>query len=643
MPVSRSRKKKTKKKSTGGHSDVFRDGPMEIKRKGNTVLLQNHMTEEEHGRYREQVKEGRPQAYEDIKALIAQLKIKINSYDKLIVLSAISAFCLFKMYTDPQDDGKSEVALEYMQSIVLSDQENINIGKIPGPEVLTSIYDDLVEIRWQFNWYFISESIVEKYPPVEAKVRHEMITDALYVRGEGYLTHINQLYDELFSPHDTILKDKFGFTSKDIKTAFEHLEFALACRTMMPDGMPHPRQMALYQSWVRQHKPSREAIYSGEHFNDFNRDHPEILVDNNRIVLYPLNRIDTSKDLFRIRFLGNETEERVVKALSLKIGDNTIFKTPEKFAYEVLNASKIYDHPFVEDEDGNYYLFNVNLGARNLFRITQELLKKADPDYYNTKFVGSKDRHSRDTYIERKVCLLLEKMMPEVKFYSNATYTYFENEIDLKCAKAADGNYELDVLGISDKATYLVEVKAGEVGDDAKRGAIKSIKSDLSKVVGDAICQSYRAERYIKNTPNAEFVSVNHDIVRPISDKIIKISVSFSYAGTVISALSLLQEFGVIDKNSDFAWTINVLDLMVFSELIGSEVEFLDYLSKRLPLYHDERFVSLDEVNMLGFYFTKDMKVKKSLQFASFLQIDNHKQAIDQYYDEGGPKPFKRK
>jgi hypothetical protein len=411
----------------------------------------------------------------------------------------------------------------------------------------------------------------------------------------------------------------------------------------MPNGLPHPLQSKIFRQWARKNKPSKASIMTGAYLNDFAKDHPEIIVENNNVVLYKLNYVNLTDKLYKINFLGNELEQKIAKELSLSFGENEEFKKPEKFKYEILNKTKIYHQPIVE-YDGDYYLFNVNSWARNLFRITQNLLKRADLEHYNAKFLGSSSFDSRDNYIERKVRSLFEKMLPDVSFYSNPKYTYIESEIDLKCAKAIDGNYELDILGISDKATYLIEVKSGEVGEDAKRGALSSIKSDLTNIIGDAVCQSYRASRYVENTPDCAFTLADKSVVLPVNrTNLIKISVSFSYAGTIISSLTLLQEFGVVDKNAAFAWTVNIYDLFVFSDLIESEDQFLDYLSKRLPLYKDERLASVDEINMLGFYFSEDLKIHAKYKDAGLLQFSGYGKPIDAYYQTGGAKPSKNK
>ena len=89
--------------------------------------------------------------------------------------------------------------------------------------------------------------------------------------------------------------------------------------------------------------------------------------------------------------------------------------------------------------------------------------------------------------------------------------------------------------------------------------------------------------------------------------------------------MSKLQEFGIIDTNSNFAWTVNIFDLIPFTDLIPSEEMFIDYLSKRLPLYNDKRLVNIDEMDMLGLYFDNDLKIDKAFKNSNKVQLNQYK------------------
>jgi hypothetical protein len=642
MPKSRGRKKKKPKQKARNREIVNLPG-MQIIRKGKNLFWKNTMTEDEHAAYLKQLQENRPKLYDEIKEMIQQTAEKINSYDKILVLGGIASYGYMKMLTDESDDGLSETTIEYCQSIATA-TPNINKGKVPTPDILNEIYEALVTIRRHFSAYYAVEHVTGKHSKIESDLRHHMISETLFIRGEGYLTHLRQLFIEMFAPHDTLFEKHYGFKSKDLLDTFDKLEESYGCRLLMPNGRPHPVQTIKLHKWMEKNngKVTREMIETGEYLNEFSKEHPEVIVHNNGVILYPLNQINTYEGLYKIRHF-NDVQKKVATALALKFGDNKVFSEPEKFKYEILNKSEIYTNPIVEGDDNHLYLFSMNLAARNYFLIAQSLIQKADPHYYQHSFLGNRIQIAKDEFIEQKTFSLFKKMLPKANFYKGVHYTFKDPNINLKCTNAEDGRYELDILGISKEATYLIEVKSGLVSDGAKRGALSSIKTDLSGIIGDAICQSYRASLYINENPSPSFETSDGKIVTPINkDKVFRISISFSYVGSLISSLSKLQEFGVIEKNSSFAWTVNIFDLIPFTELMTSEEMFIDYLSKRLQLYNDKRLVNIDEMDMLGLYFDNDLKIDKAFKNADTVQLNQYKKDIDNYFDRGGRRPSKK-
>lgn len=640
MPKSKGRKNKKKIPKKVTKKEVVRLNGVEIVRKGRNVFMKSILTPEEREAYIMQIKENHPKVYDEIKVLIDEVVNLINQYDKIFVLGGIAAFGYNQMISDSSDDGLSETLIEYCLSIALA-TPNVNKNIKPTGKILGTINENLIKIRKYFSDYYNFEGATGKHSQIESELRHEMIAETIFMRGEGYMQHIIELYLEMFSGHNDFLNKHYGFTAKDILDTFHKLEESYGCRILMPNGRPHPVQTIKLRNYIAKNKIPEKEIFSGAYLNGFSKEHPEIIVKNNGVILFTLNTIDTYDQLFQIRHF-NAIQEKVVKALSMKFGENTSFITPEKFKYEILNKSEIFNLPIVE-EDGNYYLFAMNLPARNLFLLTQSLIERADPQYYKQSFLGNRVQIAKDEFIEQKTLALFKKMLPDVQFYKEAYYNYKNPETKLKCANSVDGRYELDILGISENATYLIEVKAGLVSDASKRGALSSIKTDLTGIIGDAICQSHRASLYIEENENSTFEISTGEVVSPKNkNKIYRISISFSVVGTLISALSKLQQYGIVDENSEFAWAINIYDLMVFTDLVESEKMFMDYLDKRLPLYNNERLATTDEMDLLGLYFTKDLKIGNLTKRSDTVQLYEFKKNIDNYFERGGPRPFKK-
>lgn len=642
MPASKGRKKK-KNKQKAKSEKVFRKPGMEFVRKGKHIFLKNTMNSEEHAAYIEQLRENRPQFYEEIRTLLQETVDSINSYDKIQVMGAVASFFYYRMLTDEMDDGLSEVLMEYCQSIAAASVDD-NKGKEPPVKILKQICDSLETLRSHFSAYFAIEHVEGRYSETESRIRHDMISDSLFIRGEGYYVHIRELFLELFSPHNSFLEQHYNFIAEDILHTFDKLELGYACRVLMPNGDTHPISKVVFRQWMTKNKSrfKEKDIQSGAYLNEYVKDHPEVIVERNGMIVYPLNATNLSEQLYRIR-LFDDRQKKVVEALSMKFGENNVFAKPEKFKYEILNKSNIYSYPIIRDGD-QYYLFSMNLAARNFFRIGQNLIENADKDYYQRSFLGNRVQIAKDEFFERKVLSLFEKMLPETFFYKGVYYQHDNPGLRLKCANAEDGRYELDILGISDQATYLIEVKAGLMSEESKRGALSSIKKDLSGIIGDAICQSYRAYQYMHEVADAFFQKSNGEIIHPINRTVVlRISISFSYMGSIIASLSRLRDFGVIDKESSFAWTVNIFDFIPFTELMENEAMFIDYLQKRLPMYDDPRLSHVDEMNMLGLYFENDIKIDKQFENVSSVHLHAYKNEIDEYFDRGGKKPVKKK
>jgi hypothetical protein len=636
------KKQNKQKKSVDTAKIPYGPGFIEVVRKGKNIFFNKEFTEEQQNELLESIRENRPKLYDETKRLITRTVELINEYDKIYILGGIASYGLDQMMVNKKtDDGLAETVIEYCQSVALA-TENINRGKVPPDTVLYEIYHNIKTIRKNFIDYYQTEAITGRYSEIESRIRINMILETILIRGDGYLVHINELFSEMFTPYDDFFEKHYGFKSGDILKSFVELEEAFGCRVLLPTGMPHPVQRYKLAKWMHdnQGRISSEDIDSGEYLNEFVKTNPQVLVKNNGVILYSLNDIDTYNELYRIRHF-DDIQKKVVQSLAISFGENKSFAGNAKFYYEILNESRIYTKPIIK-QDEDYYLFGMNLAARNYFLIAQNLIKEADESFYNSTFLGNRILKSKDEFIEQKVCQLFQKMLPSVRFFRNLSYTFDNKNVNLSCTKSEDGKYELDILGISNNATYVIEVKASIVSNEAKRGAIQSIKTDLRGIIGNAVCQSHRAFLFIKNGKDVVFTLPDGQVVKPLNtDNIFKISISFSFAGTILSGLSRLMELGVVESGVEFSWTINIYDLFAFSELIESEEQFIDYLNKRIPLYQERKLSHNDEMDLLGFYFIDDLKVSGEHHKTESLTL-RYKDSIDEYFERGKAKPKKR-
>lgn len=105
-----------------------------------------------------------------------------------------------------------------------------------------------------------------------------------------------------------------------------------------------------------------------------------------------------------------------------------------------------------------------------------------------------------------------------------------------------------------------------------------------------------------------------------------------------------LKILGIVKNEVEFAWTCSLFDLMIFSEIIENENDFIEYLEKRLPLYNNPNINVDDEIDFLGYFLENGELVdKKTLKKVTTYKLNKTSQDIDNYFQKGGIKPKRKR
>lgn len=649
MPVSKGRKKKSKNKNKSSNKAErsHESNGIKISQKGNMTYVQNKRSKFEQEKFVNHVIENRPIFFNEIKRDIDAVVNEISHFDKISLLGILSYYQMAHQFTD---DGQGEVVIEYAQSICTA-LPNLDKGTIPTFKQADNIIKQLIHIRHAFSHFYSSEKIAGKYSEVEGNIRLNMLLQSLFIRGDGYYQHVKIVFEELFKPHDDFFTKHYGFTSADIMDTFEQLEDSFCCRVVMPNGMPHMAGHSRFTHWSK-NTSVEEGIKRGVHpIVAFGEDNPDLIVREGKVIMYRMSDISGYPELFKIR-PRYETHKKVIEALAISFGHNEAFLNPD-YKAEPLNDSLIYKYPIIK-EGNEYYLFGFNIGSRNLLSIAENLIEIKDKAYYNNHYLGNKYTKTRDSYLEKKVEDIFKAFLPTVNFYPNVKYSFLNDGSTINCNKKNEQTgvveTELDLLGVGINATYLIEIKAGALNPAGKRGAIKSLTMTLKDVVGYAACQGFRAQKFIKDNDNPAFQHGKDEVIINKEKPIYRISVSLDHLGGLMTYLYDLKELDIIDKNVDFAWTLSLYDLIIFSEIIKDEDEFQEYLKARIELYPRANIYIEDEISLLGYFYHEgnilfdNVKIGKSDHF----QINkNYSADIDRYFmnEFGGqksPKPRRR-
>lgn len=587
----------------------------------------------------------------------------INSYDKIYVLGGLGARLLraspnffnqfVETYEGPDkeeaqkekilEDDEIEVLLEYALSIA-SASPNSNSGQIPSEEIINEIRQQLSKIKFNVGFYEMSAENPANGNEFDHWIKLRVMGDTLHVRGNGYDSHIIEVYKETFAPHNDFLQKFYGFNSEDIYNAIRRLDILVASKIGNAYGssLSYDRLM----EWMNEKGNEvidKEMEETGKPFiQQFTTDNPD-LYDASTPYSVSAVSLDYIKGYSRLFWVipKDEIEQNIFDLLSHEFGDNSTF-LQGKFAGFPLGDSIIYTKPLIK-VDGRFYCFSVNLAFRNIFNITANLLQSADAVYYDNQFKNNTSPNSRDNYIEIKVKRLFEKLLPSVQFYHSLDYEIMENGISKKP--------ELDILGVGTDTLYIIEVKAGELNKKHKRGAILGLKDRLKETVNEGSYQCYRAEKFIADNPTPTFSYIDNNqrknlkIDQGKNYQIVKISVTYEHLSDVSVNLKYLIESGVLSPTYKWTWIVSIYDLMIFADLIESEDDFKEYLQYRLALYERDDIEFYDEIDILGFFLGNNFPLPAQKKGERIMML-SFKNAIDTYYtrkDVGLPNAIKPK
>ncbi len=614
----------------------------------------------------EQARADRPKYFSWIKEEIQNVTNLINRYDKIYVLGGLGARLLqttpnfhnqfIETYDGPDKeqaqedkilvDDEIEVLLEYGMSIA-SASPNANAGNIPSSENIQEIRDKLSKIKYNVGIYEMSAENPSGGNEFDHWLKLRVMEETLHVRGEGYHSHMVEVFKETFAPHDGFLNQYYGFNSKDILSVVDKLSLLVASKigNVFGSSLSYDR----FMEWEKERGENsvfEEMGKTGKFFIElFTEANPDLFDARSpeKVSGVSFDDISQYNRMFWV-IPKTEKEKSIFELLSHSFGDNALF-TQGKFGGFPLGDSVIQTKPLIK-VDEKYYCFSINLPFRNLFNITASLLQTADSIYYEQRFRGNTNPSSRDNIIEQKTKQLFEKFLPTVRFYHSLDYDIVENGVPKKP--------ELDILGVGNDTIYIIEVKAGELNKKHRRGAILGLKDRLRETVNEGSYQCYRAEKYIIENEVPAFTYVhNHKRENLKLDKsknyeIKKISVTYEHLSTVSVNLRYLIEAGVLSDAYKWTWIVSFFDLMIFADLIESEEDFKEYLKHRLSLYDRSDVEFNDEIDILGFFFDNGFPLKPENKDQKILMI-SYMDDIDKYYTKkevgmpGVTKPKRKK
>ena len=543
---------------------------------------------------------------------IAEIENYFRRYDSVQLLGSIGLYLIDnlpnmekyfmagisgnKMNLDEDVEVIAEYALNFGLSMPNTEKEE------PTDEVVADLRERL---RALYQIYRLIDMPLENN--AEQFVDWVIHSESIAIRGDGYQQHVYEVFKEMFQPHTAFYEKTYGFSIDELFDFFMDLENRIVCK--IGDQNNIYGFTKLHDRWVKweeeKYGPMGEDLdfekrdFSKGMFGEFFEANPDVghTEDGNQFLVYTPDDYTASDKVFWV-WPQKETEKRILEALSAEFGSNAAFIAEGEFKGNIMNGHSIYERPFVKDGE-KYYCFTPMIPHRNLFLIAEKLIKRDDA-YYQKYFQQNTNPISRDQYVERKVKSVLESFLPTVKFYPSAHYNIVEDDEDKRP--------ELDILGVSDKATYIIEVKAHELSYRDRVG-IKGAKDKFQSSVGEACYQCERVRKFISEAAAPQFSSAREVVQVDKTKPIYKIAVTFQHYSSLLGQIDKLIEAGMMFDAYRDTWIVSLFDLMVFSDFIASEDELIAYLEMHKTIYSNQSQF-FDEVDLLNGFVNYDLQEK---------------------------------
>lgn len=547
-----------------------------------------------------------------VRESIDKIETYFKKYDTVQLLGSVGLYLINNLNTSEKIfiskvngtslelDEEAEVIAEYAMNFGLALSNECR--EEPPYDIVYDLRETLRMLKRLYIYIDIPiDNDVLKW--ISCMIHSEFIS----VRGDGYQVHTEDVFCEMFFPHSPYFQQQYGYTVEELFKFLTRVEDRVICKIASQNMIYGAYKMhERWREWEERTYGKLDDLESFKErdlslgiFGDFFKANPDVLttVDKQQFLMYQPDDYTGSKMIFWI-YPQNEVELKILESLSVTFGENLSFLIEGEYKGNIMNGRSIFERPFVKDGD-RFYCFTPMLPHRNLFLIAEKLMMRnnKNDNYYSRYFKEQSSLIGRDNYVERKVRSVLESFLSNVKFESSVRYKITENGMEKKP--------ELDIIGVSEKAIYLIEVKAHEltINDRVK---IKGTLDKFNGSVAEACYQCNRAKKSILQNEIAQFTNGNGVITIDKGKPIFKIAVTFQHFFVLLGDFDCLVQANLMKEEYRDTLVVSLFDLMVMSDFIESEDEWIEYLNIHNEIYA-KKFKFMDELEVLNGFLNFDL------------------------------------
>lgn len=620
-------RKSSKKKKRNQKPDQYTSfGPLEMAQFGNTVVMRNNMSEEEHERLMIKLASDFPNTYRKIDELVNSIRSLVIKCDPLQLLVQGYYGMLFSMLdksSEFQFDFNDTVAVrmvDYVQSVIVSTPP-IENREEPEDQVMNELSTKISELYSSLHYFHMTHSAYLK----ENDPNYDPEYDMLYVqtqelrttvRGDRYAVHEIEHLRDLLTPHNDVFIELFDIGIEEFLSGIKKLQFSLmqGFNQLMID-MEELREQTL--------EAVEQKLAIEQTFSDPREAMDAVVYEKG---LGDLKESVTNRlfgfDLFDVRKVTG-LPESLLRELAWKPGEETDFFAAGEYAGWPLRRLPIEIRPFI-NIDNNFYCFDLYSLFDNLYRVIQRLILRLKPDYKQEWNV--KQKEVSEVLPFKLFCNLLSgaEVVRSIYYPSNT-------------GKSGKKEWcENDGIIIFDDHLIVIEVKAGSFTYTPPSTDFPAYIQSIKTLIKSPRDQAKRFIDYLYGADTVTIYDEQHNPIRNLRSadfrQVTICGITIDNFNSLAARASKLTPLGV-ELNLTPVWSISVDDLRVYIDYFDSPSMFAHFIEQRYKAAQTEEIELFDELDHLGMYIEHNHYVTRARENGGHRVLWNgYREQLDNYF-----------
>ena len=568
----------------------------------------------------------------DLNNEIANLELTLGNYNSFDMISALSfkeLACNPETYREYDHDGMGAV-VEYISLLYL--KHPFCEGRFPVDSHALVLVSDMAKRIFSIDGIYCAikahHDSIDK--PIDGldELKYFSVNNETFIRNPSYQHLLKRAIIGIFSPLNKWFLENLGFTIDDALIINNEIEsfinFNLSAHR---DSTIKIEQNLIKQ--LRKYRSTKKIIDETNYdiLNELGKCKWSIALNKLRIYVSEKSLSSfgsvygfTAKDLSTNSKIPIERVESYLDILSIRFG------SIDSKVYMLSPTHELKSRPFI-CQDGLYLCPNPQLLLSSLQLTLEKVLNPDSSEAINkNRHIWDKYIDIRAYYIETETNKMIQNTLKYAKCYNNLIY---------KFAGGSSPQYELDGLIIFDSNLLLIECKAGNFTQSARRGSKERLLKDIKSLIIDAHNQALRAKKYLDSTDSPRFFTRDRHEVFIDKTKIKKtflINVTLEQLDAFTVALNKTAKLGLFN-DGELPWAVSFFDLMVICDMIEFPSQMIHYLERRLALNELDHIAAHDELDWFGNY------IHEGLYFSGIndtrlnqVYLTTHTTEFDDYY-----------